>query len=195
MNDINSEQPFPPSRLIVAVGAIVLVSLAAALIAQLTASADTVCWRTGENHPKYAEGYRWNIQFLGEDIADPDYPVLKGFQSDICPAWEDPDPPTEEERIERHYDFQTRVAERELRQQRDAESAAEEESETKSTPTPVQGSDPVPKPVPTPAPRTARTVPTPVDTDTTTDDPDSEPTAPEPPGIEQSPEDAEVPSR
>ena len=98
------------------------------MITQLTASAETVCWRTGVNHPKYAEGYRWNFQFLGEDIADPDYPVLSGIQSNICPIWEDPDPPTEEERIQRHLSaVHTRVAERELRQQRGAESAVEDE--------------------------------------------------------------------
>ena len=187
MNDINTER-FLPCRLMVAVGAIVLVSLGVALLTQLTARAETVCWRTGLNHPKYAEGYRWNFQFLGEDIADPDYPVMSGIQANICPIWEDPDPPTEEERIQRHYKFQTRVAERELRQQRGAESAAEDEAQTQPTPQPV--SDPVPAPVPTPVPRTGGKVPTPVDTDGADDEPDPEP-PPSNPGTEPSPDDAE----
>ena len=59
---------------------------------------DQSCWRTGADHPRYAEGYRWNVDHLGYDGPDPDYPVARRYQSNICPSWVNPKTPTPLER-------------------------------------------------------------------------------------------------
>lgn len=46
-----------------------------------------VCWRLGEGHAKYAEGYRWNYQVIGDDVRDPAYPIHRRYQADLCPPW------------------------------------------------------------------------------------------------------------
>ena len=87
---------------------------------------DQSCWRTGADHPKYAEGYRWNVDHLGYDGPDPDYPVARRYQSNICPSWVNPKTPTPLERKPSPRDRKVSTLSNETAAQADAATAVVE---------------------------------------------------------------------